>query len=145
MYYAGILLNVWFTLSITHEIMPAYLCLSLHVDVNKQHTPRDTQTLSQPNPPTAAQPSASSPTLRLQHNPQPAAQPSDCSTTLSQQPNPPTAPTFIGTLADGADVLPASVNEASKGVHVCLAAVAAQGTLGTVVHQPENILEGREY
>ena len=48
--------------------------------------------------------------------------------------------TFVGAEADGADVLSATVDEANKGVHVGLAAVAADGSARTVVDKLEHIL-----
>ena len=53
--------------------------------------------------------------------------------------------TFVRALADGADELPTSVDEASKGFHVGLAAVAPEGPLGAVVHQPKYVLEERAW
>ena len=64
-------------------------------------------------------------------------------------PSPPTPPhlhtptplTLIGALAHRAEILSSSINESCKWVHVGLAAVAANGTSWTVVHQPKSVLK----
>lgn len=52
--------------------------------------------------------------------------------------------TFVGTLTDGTEVPPPSINEPGIRIHVCLAAVTPDGACTAMVHQMQGVLgQGR--